>query len=117
MATFHGRLDSRRLIAFEFRYPACYDETIFATLRDAGAALCISDHVAAPAPWIATAAYVYVRGHGANGRYRGRYDDAVLDEWARRIRAWRREGHQVYAYFDNDEEGAAPLDAEALIAR
>jgi uncharacterized protein YecE (DUF72 family) len=35
--------------------------------------LCISDHHDAPAPWKRTADFVYVRGHGPGGRYKGHY--------------------------------------------
>jgi uncharacterized protein YecE (DUF72 family) len=34
--------------------------------------------------------YVYVRGHGPGGRYRGHYSRATLMQWARRIRSWKR---------------------------
>src|SRR5437868_672639 len=112
LAAFLTRLDKGRRYAVEFRDPGWYDNAILDLLRDEGVALCISDHVHAPAPWVATASHVYVRGHGSSGRYRGHYDDATLAAWVRRIRAWHREGRQVFAYFDNDEEGAAPIDAD-----
>jgi uncharacterized protein YecE (DUF72 family) len=40
--------------AFEFRHPSWYEEATFSLLRDHDAALCISDHAAAPAPWLGT---------------------------------------------------------------
>jgi uncharacterized protein YecE (DUF72 family) len=52
-----------------------------------GISLCISDHHDAPAPWRRTADFVYVRGHGPTGRYKGHYSPKVLSEWARRIRS------------------------------
>ena len=39
---------------------------------------------------------------------------AALAEWAGHFRRWRGEGRDVFAYFDNDIKGAAPLDAEQL---
>jgi uncharacterized protein YecE (DUF72 family) len=101
----------------EFRHESWYAPEVFAILADHDAALCISDHHSAPSPWEVTASWVYVRGHGPGGRYRGRYPAAELDRWAARIAAWRAEGRDVYAYFDNDIKSAAPFDAEALIAR
>ena len=101
--------------AFEFRHPSWYDETAFAILRDHNAALCISDHAAAPSPWLATASFVYVRGHGTNGRYAGSYSPETLREWASRTAQWRREGRDVYVYFDNDIKSAAPGDAGTLL--
>jgi uncharacterized protein YecE (DUF72 family) len=116
LATFLKRLDRRHRYAFEFRDPGWYEAPILDLLREHDVALCLSDHVHAPAPWVATAGHVYVRGHGSSGRYRGHYDEATLQNWARDISRWHGEGRQVYAYFDNDEEGAAPIDADRLIA-
>jgi uncharacterized protein YecE (DUF72 family) len=60
---------------------------------------------------------VYVRGHGPGGRYKGRYSKEALAGWARRIKAWSRDGCDVYVYFDNDQKSAAPpVDALQLKA-
>ncbi len=105
--------------AYEFRHPSWYDEDIFALLRAHDAALCISDHADAPAPWIETASWVYVRGHGPGGRYRGAYSDATLRRWVKRMRAWSND-KDIFCYFDNDVGAAAPHDAlrlKRLLAR
>ena len=100
--------------AFEFRHPSWYVDEVFACLAGRDISLCLSDHHHAPAPWVRTASWVYVRGHGPGGRYWGRYPDATLQDWAGRIRAWRAEDRDVVCYFDNDPEGAAPRDADRL---
>jgi uncharacterized protein YecE (DUF72 family) len=100
----------------EFRHPSWYDPAVFRLLGDFDAALCISDHHHAPAPWELTASWAYVRGHGPGGRYFGRYGEAELSAWAGRIADWRGGGLDVYAYFDNDIKSAAPFDALALKA-
>lgn len=104
-----------RRIAFEFRHPSWYDEATLRILRDHNAALCLSDHADAPAPWAATADFVYVRGHGTNGRYAGSYSESTLTAWSRQIAEWRQGGRDVYVYFDNDIKSAAPGDARALL--
>jgi uncharacterized protein YecE (DUF72 family) len=76
--------------------------------------LCLSDHHDAPAPWKRTADFVYIRGHGPGGRYRGHYSTNALTEWAKRIRSWKKHGNDVYVYFDNDQKSAAPADALKL---
>lgn len=99
----------------EFRHESWYDPAVFRILSDFDAALCISDHHSAPAPWEVTASFAYVRGHGPGGRYVGRYPERELAGWAARIAGWRGEGRDVYAYFDNDVKSAAPMDAQALM--
>ena len=60
-----------------------------------------------------TADFVYVRlHHGTRGR-RGNYSPGELESWAARIRGWARD-REVWAYFNNDWEGFAPRNAEAL---
>ena len=100
--------------ALEFRHPSWYEPAVFDLLRQHDASLVISDHHHAPAPWVSTASWVYVRGHGPGGRYWGDYSDDDLQGWAQHIRGWRFEDKDVYAYFDNDIGGAAPRDAQRL---
>jgi uncharacterized protein YecE (DUF72 family) len=98
----------------EFRHPSWYVEPVFEALARHDVALCISDHHDAPSPWLRTASWVYLRGHGPRGRYVGRYPATALASWAERLRGWLGEGCDVYGYFDNDIGCAAPADAEAL---
>lgn len=98
----------------EFRHPSWYADPVFALLEGRNVALCISDHHHAPAPWVATADFVYVRGHGPGGRYAGSYSEAALQTWAGRIGGWSAAGRDAYAYFDNDIGCAAPSDALRL---
>jgi len=109
-------LPKNRRHAFEFRDPSWYEAPVFDLLREHDASLCLSDHHHAPAPWEATASWVYVRGHGPTGGYWGSYSDETLSRWAAQIRLWRSEGRDVFCYFDNDIGGAAPQDADRLTA-
>jgi uncharacterized protein YecE (DUF72 family) len=117
LASFLPLLAGRGRCVFEFRDPSWYAPEVFALLAAHDAALCVSDHAAAPAPWLATARFVYVRGHGPTGRYHGSYEDPALDAWADRVRAWRGEGRDVLSFFDNDIKAAAPADALRLRER
>src|SRR5690606_15626698 len=83
------------------RHPGWYADDVLEMLRRRNVALCISDHHHAPAPWAATADFIYLRGHGPGGRYHGRYGEAALRGWAKTIRKWRKE-REVFVYFDND---------------
>lgn len=116
LASFLKLLPKGRRHTVEFRHESWYEPQVFQLLADHNAALCISDHHSAPSPWEVTADWVYVRGHGPGGRYFGRYGEAELADWARRIAGWRAENRDVYCYFDNDIKSAAPQDATLLKA-
>jgi uncharacterized protein YecE (DUF72 family) len=115
LAAFLKLLSKKRRYSFEFRHPSWYEPAIFRLLRERNISLCISDHHDAPSPWKRTADFVYVRGHGPQGRYKDHYGDAALSEWARRIKSWKKQGCDVFVYFDNDQKSAAPADARRLI--
>ena len=114
LASFIQLLPSHRRYSFEFRHPSWYQPAIFQLLSKANISLCISDHHDAPSPCKRTADFVYVRGHGPGGRYKGRYRNEVLQEWARRAKSWKKQGCDVFVYFDNDQKSAAPVDAAQL---
>ena len=61
-----------------------------------------------------TADLIYLRFHGPERLYASNYSDEQLREWADRIRAWRADGHAVYAYFNNDEQAFAVRNALRL---
>jgi uncharacterized protein YecE (DUF72 family) len=114
LASFFRLLSRKRRYSFEFRHPSWYTPKIFKLLSEQNISLCISDHHDAPAPWKRTADFVYIRGHGPGGRYKGHYPADGLSEWGRRIRSWKKRGYDVYVYFDNDQKSAAPADALKL---
>jgi uncharacterized protein YecE (DUF72 family) len=101
--------------AFEFRDPSWFAEEIYDALRDSGAAFCLYDIEGRRSPEPVTAPFVYIRLHGpAETAYQGSYDDDALGAWAEKIRNWLGEGHDVYCYFDNDQNGYAALNAATL---
>lgn len=114
LEAFLDLLPRRYRYSVEFRHPGWYADEVLAMLGTRNIALCLSDHHHAPAPWEATADFIYLRGHGPGGRYHGRYGEAALKDWARAIREWRKT-RDVFAYFDNDIKSAAPKDADQLI--
>jgi uncharacterized protein YecE (DUF72 family) len=115
LAAFLKMVPRRWRCVFEFRHRSWYDDAILDLLSAHTVALCISDHHDAPAPWIVTAPHVYLRPHGPGGCYRGSYGEKTLRDWTRRIRAWQRDGRDVFCFFDNDQKSAAPKDAQRLI--
>ncbi|MBB1283244.1 DUF72 domain-containing protein [Flavisolibacter sp. BT320] len=61
-----------------------------------------------------TAKNVYLRFHGPEELYASAYSDEMLQGYAQKMRGWAEEGHTVWAYFNNDIHGYAPVDAQRL---
>jgi uncharacterized protein YecE (DUF72 family) len=115
LASFFKMLPRQYRYAFEFRDASWYEDEILKLLEKRNIALCISDHIDAPAPWEVTADFVYVRGHGPTGQYHSEYGQNVMKEWSETIKKWKRRGLDVFCYFDNDQKSAAPTDARRLV--
>jgi uncharacterized protein YecE (DUF72 family) len=114
LGKFFRMLPNKRRYSFEFRDSSWYAPRILKMLAEQNISLCLSDHHDASAPWKRTADFVYIRGHGPGGRYKGHYSEKKLTEWARRIQSWKKQANDVYVYFDNDQKSAAPADALKL---
>jgi uncharacterized protein YecE (DUF72 family) len=104
----------RRRHALEPRDASWLTEEALAALRARGIALCVIDTPKWPSRLAVTADFVYLRFHGPRGLYTSPYDDGLLGEWAARIRDWRGQGLDVFAYFNNDAMAYAPRDALRL---
>lgn len=117
LAAFLKALPKRRRYAFEFRDPRWHCEAVYALLRRHRAAFCIYELAGFRAPLVVTTDFVYVRLHGPEGKYRGDYATAALSTWAKRIRAWLKDGNDVYVYFDNDQNAYAAKNAVALAGK
>ncbi len=103
--------------AFEFRHPSWFVPEVLEALRRHRVALVVGDRpeVHGFQSTELTTDFAYIRfHHGSRGR-RGNYSDAELQEWALRVRGYA-ETAGVWAYFNNDWEGFAPANAQALAA-
>jgi len=102
---FLGFLPRELRAAFEFRHPSWMDEEVFALLRGANAALCLSDTDESPAadlPSTADWGYLRLRRSG--------YETSDLADWASRLR--NREWKEAYVYFKHEEAGLGAQLAE-----
>jgi uncharacterized protein YecE (DUF72 family) len=99
---------------FEFRHASWFVDEVYELLRRHGVALVIGDHPQRPfQAHELTADWAFIRFHyGSRGR-NGNYSRRELEEWARRIEAWR-ERADVYAYFNNDWHGYAVQNGRLL---
>jgi uncharacterized protein YecE (DUF72 family) len=102
-------------VAVEPRDPSWWNDRIREVLAAHGAALCWTDRCGEPAtPLWRTADWGYLRFHEGDGHPWPRYPDRCLRDWADRVaHAWPEAG-TAYAYFNNDQYGAAVLDAAAF---
>jgi uncharacterized protein YecE (DUF72 family) len=128
-------VETRRVMrhAVEIRHDSFRCRAFIDLLRAHDVALVCADSVEWPRLMDLTSDYVYCRLHGSEELYASGYDNAALDAWAERIKAWARgeeaeDGERiggkarprrrdVFVYFDNDKKVRAPANAMELIRR
>ena len=99
LTAFLSLLPAGHNATFEFRNDTWFDDEVYAALKSAGAALCLSEREdSAPPPLVETAPWGYVRLRLET------YSDADLKKWAHTLQAtgWR----ETYVYFMH--EATAP---------
>ena len=104
----------RRRHALEPRESSWFTEEALELLRRLRVALVIGETPHWPTHIAVTADFIYLRFHGPERRYGSDYSDDQLRLWAERIKAWRAEGRDVFAYFNNDEQAFAVKNALRL---
>jgi len=100
-------LPAQHRAVFEFRDDSWFADDVYGALKDAGAALCLSEREGdAPPPLVETTSWGYVRLRFEN------YSERDLQQWAARLAGagWR----EIHAYFMH--EPTAPAYAQALMA-
>ena len=113
---FLGLLPPWMRVAVELRHASWHCDDVLSLLERHGAAYCVMSGAHLPCVLAATAPFVYVRLHGPDHEYLygGSYSAADLGWWADRIREWEATGRDVFAYFNNDGDGNAVRNAQAL---
>jgi uncharacterized protein YecE (DUF72 family) len=104
--------DTRHVV--EFREPSWYADDVLQLLERHRVALCLHDMPGSATARERVGPFVYVRFHGATGKYGGSYPDDRLHRWAEWLSAERRAGADIYVYFNNDVGGHAPRNAVTL---
>jgi len=106
LVAFLALLPADHRAVFEFRSETWFEDDVYAVLKDAGAALCLSEREDnAPPPLVETAKFGYIRLRLEA------YSDADLARWAERLATtgWQT----IHAYFMH--EPTAPAYAKALM--
>lgn len=116
LGTFLKKLPKKYRYTIEFRNQTWYTEEVYELLRKFNCAFCIYELAGHQSPKEITANFVYVRLHGPNlSKYAGSYSDASLKAWVKLCLQWKKQGKDVYVYFDNDQSGYAAFNAQSLL--
>jgi uncharacterized protein YecE (DUF72 family) len=99
---------------FEFRNSSWYVPETYGLLDRHGAAFCVHDMPGSASERVAVGPATYVRFHGGEGKYWGRYSDEGLLGWTDWIVEQAKSGRPVWCYFNNDIGGHAIDDAQTL---
>ena len=101
----------------EVRHPSWMHQESLQLMRRHNIALVISQSGDAfPYKEVITADHIYVRFHGPQQLYASSYSDELLKKFAKKFRLWAARGHTVWAFFNNDIHGYAPVDALRLLS-
>lgn len=63
---------------------------------------------------IVTAKNIYIRFHGPKSLYSSKYSAPMLKKYAKMCSKWIKDGHVIWAFFNNDVSSYAPFDAIKL---
>lgn len=114
---FLKKLPKKYRYTIEFRNQTWYTQEVYDILRKYNCSFCIYELAGHRSPHEITADFVYVRLHGPTpSKYAGSYSDKVLKDWAKICLQWKKQGKNVYVYFDNDQLGYAAFNAKSLLS-
>ncbi|MFL5741670.1 MAG: DUF72 domain-containing protein [Flavisolibacter sp.] len=104
-------------MVMEVRHPSWLEQDSFTLMTRFNVGFVISQSGEEfPYSEMVTAKNIYVRFHGPEELYASSYPDKILKEFARKFRKWVKQGHEVWAFFNNDIHGYATGDAKRLMA-
>lgn len=104
----------RRRHALEPRDASWLTDEALAHLAKRSVALAVIDTPKWPSRLGVTADFTYLRFHGPERLYASNYSEEQLRAWADVVRAWRHQGLDVFAYFNNDAGAFAVRNALRL---
>jgi uncharacterized protein YecE (DUF72 family) len=108
-----SQLDGERRSVVEFRHKSWWNDRVYNAFRDAGIIFCSCSGPRLPDELIRTSDDVYVRFHGTTRWYRHNYSPKELQVWTRRLQ--EANPKRIWAYFNNDRDGYAIINAQELI--
>ncbi len=97
--------------AFEFRHESWFSDEVYSALREANAALCISETEKLTTPEVHTATYTYFRLRETS------YDANDLKQIASRVERALAEDRDAYVFFKHEEDPKSALNAVTLLEK
>jgi len=107
-------LPKKYRFTFEFRHKSWFTKETFDLLKKYKVALCIADSPGYPKEIRATSSFVYIRMHGSKRLFSSKYTKKELQDLAKLIKKFLKEGKDVYTYFNNDAFGYAVENAREI---
>jgi uncharacterized protein YecE (DUF72 family) len=101
--------------ALELRHESWITAEVISLCQRHNINLCLADWPGFIDDLPITSDFVYIRRHGAGGRYASDYSPRALKKDARRIKGYIQDGKEVFIYFNNDASGYAPKNARELM--
>ncbi|MFN2450017.1 MAG: DUF72 domain-containing protein [Candidatus Baltobacteraceae bacterium] len=115
LRAFLAKLPPEFRYVVEFRHQSWFSPEIETLLRERNIGFCIHDYPGLDmADAVTSPEFAYVRLHGYTALYAGSYPKRALRRWANRIRTLSEQANDVFVYFNNDVQAAAPRDAIQL---
>jgi uncharacterized protein YecE (DUF72 family) len=99
----------------EFRHDSWITADVIDLCKEYNAGLCMADWPLFIDNLPATSDFIYMRRHGEGGNYDTCYPEAELKKDSKRIKAYLKDGKDVFMYFNNDAFGYAPRNASELM--
>jgi uncharacterized protein YecE (DUF72 family) len=101
--------------ALEARHESWFVKESITLLKKQGIAFVIAESGnRRPYIEVVTDQNIYLRLHGPSG-YDSSYPDKILRTFARKVADWKKEGHTVWIFFNNDGKAHAVFNAQKLI--
>jgi uncharacterized protein YecE (DUF72 family) len=115
LTAFLNKHKTKIRFAFEFRHQTWFRKEILRILKAFNCALVFHDCQQWPIPpHQLTADFVYLRFHGVEAAYNYQYSQQQIEDWAKKIKIWQKQGLDIFAYFNNDVDGLAVKNANQL---
>ena len=100
--------------AIEVRHESWFSGESIQLMKDFGVTLAIAESEAFPYHEEVTAKDIFVRFHGPKELYSSSYSEAAIQGYAEKFVHWRSQGHNIWAFYNNDVNGHAFRNAAML---